>query len=337
MKRGMGVLLSVALVIAACGDDGGVITTAATTTVPSASGETSTTAATTTTIDSGPLAGLVGLPVQDTLLDTGFHEMEYVDEAHTYLVSVDSLTGGDPAVDRLAVGLLTPTPISTGIAGDQILAAVWVDNWSGDIAPTGVALYQIGVAGWTAVASVEDDEILGFLNTTTDYTARRPDGPPILQTVYSEFDWTGSAHFLAGVSVFDLFIPDAAPAFEGQIECTVDPALVCTLLSDDGVLRPGDTGATVTQLQQWLIEIDWGPGMGYLLATTGTYDADTEAAVRDFQRELSPGRGRPGRTAYPVPPGTGGRRFVRDTARLGVGGGGADLGRPPHLRHHPVR
>ena len=242
--------------------------------------------ATSTTIDTGPLAGLVGLPVQDTLLDSGFHEMQYVDEAHSYLVSVDSLTGGDPAVDRLAVGVLAPPPTTSGIAGDQILAAVWVDNWAGDIAPTGIALYTVGVAGWTAIASIEDDEILGFLDTTTDYTARRPSGPPVLQAVYSQFDWTGSAHFLAGVSVFDLFIPDAAAEFEGQIECTVDPALACTLLSDDGVLRLGDTGGAVTQMQQWLVSIDWGPGMGYLLETTGTYDADTEAAVRDFQRDF---------------------------------------------------
>jgi hypothetical protein len=282
--------LGVALVMTACGDDddggGGTITTAASTTVPSTSGETSTTVATSTTIDTGPLAGLVGLPVQDTLLDTGFHEMQYVDDAHSYLVSVDSLTGGDPAVDRLAVGVLAPPPTTSGIAGDQILAAVWVDNWAGDIAPTGIALYTVGVAGWTAIASIEDDEILGFLDTTTDYTARRPDGPPVLQAVYSQFDWTGSAHFLAGVSVFDLFIPDAAAEFEGQIECTVDPALACTLLTDDGVLRPGDTGDAVTQLQQWLVSIDWGPGMGYLLETTGTYDADTEAAVRLFQRDF---------------------------------------------------
>ena len=69
MKRAVAVLLGVALVLTACGDDdgGGTITTAVFTTVPSTSGETSTTVATSTTIDTGPLAGLVGLPVQDTL------------------------------------------------------------------------------------------------------------------------------------------------------------------------------------------------------------------------------------------------------------------------------
>src|SRR3989304_1476701 len=88
------------------------------------------------------------------------------------------------------------------------------------------------------------------LGPPPDHPARRPSGPPVLQAVYSQFDWTGSAHFLAGVSVFDLFIPDAAAEFEGQIEGTVDPALAGPLLSDDGVLRPGDTGVSVTQLKQ---------------------------------------------------------------------------------------
>jgi len=155
-----------------------------------------------------------------------------------------------------------------------------VDNWQGDIAPIGVALYSLGVAGWTAVASVEDDEIVAFLDGTTDYDARRPDGPPVLQFVVTQFDWTGAAHFIAGVAVFDFFLPDTPAAFEAQIECSLDPALVCALLSDDGVLRPGDTGDAVDQVQEWLIAI------GYLSGpATGTYDAATEAAVRAFQRD----------------------------------------------------
>ena len=163
----------------------------------------------------------------------------------------------------------------------------------GDIAPTGVALYSLGVDGWTAVASAEADEILAFLDTTTDYGTRRPEGPPVLQIVLTQFDWTETAHFIAGVGVYDLFLPDAGAAFEGQIECRIDPALSCVLLSDDGVLRHGDEGEEVRRAQQWLVEMHRAWWMGYLPdgtltdpAASGVFDDDTEAAVRSFQRDF---------------------------------------------------
>ncbi|HAX82434.1 MAG TPA: hypothetical protein DCY40_07705 [Actinobacteria bacterium] len=201
-------------------------------------------------------------------------------EGGPFLLSADSLTGPNPEVDRLAIGDLDPAPTTTGIGDDQRLVGVWVDNWSGDVAPAGVTLYTSGIEGWSATATLADDEVLAFLETTGDYSARRPEGPPVLQLTVTQFDWTGQAHFIALVSVFDLMLTDAPAAYQGEVECTLAATLECGLLSDDGVYRPGDTGEGVEALQADLIALDYLNG-----PASGTYGSSTQNAVRNFQRD----------------------------------------------------
>ena len=280
MVRRVSFLLALALVLVACGDDDAATTTA---TTPEWTTEAATTVpeSTTTTgpTDTGPLAGFLTAPVEDPFYGTGFYGMAYVDDAHSYAVSTASLTGPDPMVERLGVGLVDPTPLLTGLGDNQRVMHTWVDNWGGDIAPEAFTLFTLGPSGWENYATVTNEMVLGFLDTTTDYDARRPDGPPVLDVDVVSFDWSGTAHFVAEVVVFDLFVPETA-AFAGQIECTLGDILECALLSDDGVLRPGDSGEAVQHLQTLLI------ALGYLSApATGTYDTDTEDAVTAFQRD----------------------------------------------------
>ncbi|HEX9978222.1 MAG TPA: peptidoglycan-binding domain-containing protein [Acidimicrobiia bacterium] len=272
-------LLAILLVVAACGDDSTASTTTTTTT-----DTTTTTVATSTTTTApegtGPLAGLLTAPVEDPFFDTGFHTMQYVDDTEAYLVSQDLLgvPGGESA--RLAIGLLDPAPVTAGVADDQKLVATWIDNWSGDIAPTGAALYTLGADGWGVYAAITDTAVLAFLETTTDFNAKKSADPHVVLTTLTAFDWAGgTAHFIAGVAAFD-YLDAAAPVYQGQIECSLAASLDCVLLSDDGVLRPGDEGEGVSTLQSDLAAIGYFPG-----AVNGTYDDATEEAVRLFQRD----------------------------------------------------
>jgi len=272
--------LVVVLVLASCGDAATTTTTDTTTTTAA----TTTTEGTTTTNglgDDGYLTGFLDAPVEDPLLGSGFHTMAYGDDTQTYLVSVDPLQGTDPQVDRLGIGLLDPPPATSGVADDQRLVGVWVDNWSGDIAPTGVAFYTVGADGWGVYAAITSEAVLAYLETTADYTAKRPDGPPVVQTILSVFEWAaGTARFIADVAVFDYLDADSGAAFEGEIECTLGIALECELLSDDGVLRPGDEGEEVSTLQSDLAVLGYFPGV-----VGGIYDDETVEAVRLFQRD----------------------------------------------------
>jgi hypothetical protein len=56
--------------------------------------------------------------------------------------------------------------------------------------------YTLGPDGWELYVNVDARAVLGFLETTTDYDARRPTGPPAPPST-TNFDWTGSAHFIA--------------------------------------------------------------------------------------------------------------------------------------------
>lgn len=277
-RRLLLLLLAISLVVAACGD-GDVATTTTTTTAATTSTATTTTVAPSTTVDTGPLAGFLAAPVQDTLLGTGYHQMQYGDEFGSYVVSVDSLTGSGEA-DRLALAVLEPFPETTGVAADQMLVGAWVDNWTGDIAPTAIVLYTLGAEGWTAYVTITDAAVLGFLETTTDYQARMPDGPAIARTALNTFAWSGgSAQFTGLVTVLD-YVADYDQVFGGEIECVLSGALECLLVSDDGVLRPGDEGDDVTALQEGLIPL------GYFSApATGVYDEATADGVREFQRD----------------------------------------------------
>ena len=277
MARRVAFLLALLLVAGACGGaDTPLITTTSLGGTTAATG-----GGTTTTVDTGPLGDLVGAAVEDPFYGSGYHAMEYGDATHTFLLSVDSLTGSDSTVDRLGIALLDPAPVTTGTGTNQYLVAVWVDNTAEEIPPSGVALYTLGPEGWDSYVNVDARAVLGFLETTTDYDARRPVGPPAPAIELTTFDWTGSAHFIADVSVFDLGdVTVTDPAYAGRVECDLADILECVLLSDDGVLRPGDTGEAVEQMQDLLI------ALGYLSAPSdGVYDEETEDGVRAFQRD----------------------------------------------------
>jgi hypothetical protein len=281
-RRRSTILLSLVLVAASCGG-GGAATTTTTTTSPTST--TTTTTSTTTTIpeDTGPLAGMPGVPVEDSVFYTGFHTMSY-DESGFSLVS-DDLLGLEGYPDaRLGIGLLDPSLPTTGIASDQKLVVVYATGTGGDtgVAPTDAAivLYTLGEDGWHAYATIADSAVLEFLKTTTDYQAKEPDVGGVAKTLLTSFDWgAGSAHFTADVLVYDA--EDLVTTFfEGSIECTLAGALDCILTSDDGVLRPGDEGDAVQQMQEDLGTLGYYEG-----PADGVYDDDTESWVRLFQRD----------------------------------------------------
>jgi peptidoglycan hydrolase-like protein with peptidoglycan-binding domain len=272
-------LAAMIFVIGACG---GPVTTDATVRTTVAPATTTTTASSTTLSDHlGPLGVLLDDPVEDPFFRTGFHAMTWGDDLHSHVVSIDPLEGADPETNRLGVGPLDPMPPTTGVTADQMLVEVWVDHATGDVAPTGVALYTLGAQGWGVYVAITSDAILAFLETTTDYGAKRPAGLPVVQTLLTQFDWAGgTAHFTADVVVGDALSSDSSPAYEGQVECTLAAALDCMVISDDGVLRPGDEGDAVQALQENLGILGYFAG-----PLDGLYDDETEGAVRLFQRD----------------------------------------------------
>ena len=272
-------VLAVLFLTAACsGGSGGTTTTAPATTTTTGATTTEATTTTSSTVppDTGPLAGLLADPVADPLGATGHHPMGYGDEAHSYVVSQDTLTadGG-----RLNLAPFDPAPATTGIAADQMLLEAWIAPNPGGVAPRALVLYGQGVGGWNPYVTVDAASILAYLETTTDYTVRRPAGPADVRMTPTSFDWTGSAHFIAAVAVF-AYPAEENPAYEGEIECTFTGTLECATLSDDGVLRLGDEGEAVTALQDALAELGYYGGAG-----AGTYDDETAEAVRLFQRD----------------------------------------------------
>jgi hypothetical protein len=278
----LAVLLAVLLVVAACGDDDAGTTTtpegSTTSTVPTTGGETTTTGP----VDARPLAGLVALPVQDPLFDTGvFHSMSFTDEFGSVAVSNEPLVGGVAGANLLGLGTMDPYPVMTGVTADMLVVVAWVQNPTEDVLPdpSAVVLYGPSDEGWEVLAAITDTIVLGYLATTTDYAAWLPDsGTPYARTTVQSLDWTGSAHFVAAVQVLDH--PGNTTEFLAQIECTLAEALNCVMLSDDGVLRPGDEGEAVEDLESKLSSIGYFPGV-----PDSTYDSDTESAVRVFQRD----------------------------------------------------
>jgi hypothetical protein len=277
--RGGASVLAFLLLAAACGGGTADTTSATTTTAPSVT--TTTATATTTTTEAtnqGPLDWFVGVAVEDPLLDSGYHEMVPAADGD-YVVSVDSVTGSNPEVDRLALGFVDPAPVTTGIGEDQVLVVVWVDNWSGDIAPSGMTLYTSGIEGWSATATIDTADVLTFLETTGDYNASNPDGPPVVVTEVTQFDWTGTAHFIAVVSVYDLLIPDATFAYQGEIECTLTPRWIASCSPTTGVParrhRRGRRG-----LQEDLIHLDYmGSASGSMTPTPRTRCATSSVTI----------------------------------------------------------
>ena len=263
------------LILGSCGDDdtATTVTTVAGTTVTTSGGESTTTAAASTE----PLSEFLTAAVADPFTEGGgYHDMEWGDDTHQFLLSVDGLAGGG----RLAVGAFDlPTP--TGIGADQRLINVFNPESGEPVTPFGVALYRLGASGWDPEVVFLNAQLLQFLETTTDYQARMPAGTAVLHVFPSAFSWDGTlARMIAGVEVYD----DLAATnviYQGEVDCAVGAdGGGCILLSDDGVLRPGDVEDAVQALEEDLQSI------GYFPLTPDTiYDSDTENWVKNFQRD----------------------------------------------------
>ncbi|MBN2112784.1 MAG: peptidoglycan-binding protein [Acidimicrobiia bacterium] len=282
--RRLTLLLVVALCAAACGGTGTSTTAEASTTTTTQALTTSTTSTTSTSTaapDTGPLAPLLADPVADPLRDTGSHQMRYRNPQQDEVVSQDTLDGTGT---RLSLRLPDPMPTITGLNSDQML--LQVSFTEGPYAPDyqALVLYGRGLGGWNPYVVIDYASILAYLETTTDYQARRVEHLAALELAPKVFDWTGSAHFIAGVSVFpaDDYFGGGEPvaAYTGEIECTFTGTLECETVSDDGILRPGDEGEDIAALQQTLAELGYYGGAG-----GGTYDEETEEAVGLFQRD----------------------------------------------------
>ena len=273
-------LVALLLVVGACGDDdsgtGSSTTTSATTT--SAGGDTT---VTTAPVDTRPLADLASLPAEDPFFGTGFHAMTLLDDSGTAATSVEPLVGSVAGANLLGLGTMDPYPVMSGVGADMVVVVAWVHNPQADVLPdpSAVVLYQRGADGWEVLASISDTIVLGFLETTTDFAAWKPaTGTPYARTTVRSLDWDGSAHFIADVQVLDY--PGNTTEFRAEVECTLGGTLESVLLSDDGVLRPGDTGPAVEALEQDLMSIGYhGP------PANGVYDDETTAWVRRFQRD----------------------------------------------------
>ena len=263
------------LVVNACGDDdaGTIESTTATT----AGTETTST----TPSDAGSLARLLSAPVEDPLLDTGFHTMQAPDSSLSMVVSADPLVGSVPDGNLLGLGTMDPYPVMTGVTPEMLVVVAWVQNPQADVLPdpSAVVLYGLGGEGWEVLASISDTIVLRFLETTTDYAAWKPaEGIPYARTTVKSLDWTGFAHFVADVVVLDY--PDNGSEFRAEIECSLSDPGGCILLSDDGVFRPGDDGEAVEAFENDLMSIGYAAG-----DVDGLYDGNTEAAVARFQRD----------------------------------------------------
>ncbi len=280
-SRRLALLCAALLVVVACGDDSGADVTI--TVIPLTSTTTSTTTLPAPDVTLGAdvadarVASLSGQLFEDPFMGTGLQQMS-LDDERGVLISDDPIVGTAAGVDLLGIGLMQPEPIMTGIGPDQRLVETWIDNYSGDIAPTAIVLYTLAPDGWVATAVIDSASLEAALLQTTDYDAAAPAGPVGIDASVMTFDWTARI-FSAAVAVFD-YSAGFDLVYEGEIECTIGDPLECTTLSDDGVLRPGDEGEAVEALQNDLA------GLGYLGGVIdGKYGPQTGAAVSAFQAD----------------------------------------------------
>jgi hypothetical protein len=243
-------LLATLLIVVACGDDTGTTTTTFPTTTTASSTTSAVETTTTEPADPRPLAGFALAPVEDPLYGSGYHSMT-LDESGTIATSIDPIVGDTAGANLLGLGTMNPYPTMVGVDPGMIVVVAWVESPTDDVQPTpgAVVLYREAAQGWEALAAITDPIVLGFLETTTDFAAWKPaTGIPYARTTVKALDWDGSAHFVADVQVLDF--PANANELLAEIECTLNGALECVLLSDDGVLRPGDEGQAVEDLHR---------------------------------------------------------------------------------------
>lgn len=291
MRKALALMLGLGLLVAACGD-GSALTTATTggtTSTTAASSETTATTdagsvETTTTTEPGPpapapgtLAALTEGEVEDPLMGSGWHTLQWGDDAYTILESRRSTTGDAGFLDLLDMVSWEPAPAVTGLAPDQVLVHAFIAFPSMDIPPHALVVYSPGGQGWEPALVIDDASIETALLETTDYAAVAPAGPAVVDFTTTSLDMSTST-FVGTVRVTDL--GSFETAYEGEVSCDFSAALTCVTLTDDGVLRPGDVGEDVEALQQDLA------ALGYLTGNIdGKYGPGTAAAVRAFQTD----------------------------------------------------
>jgi len=295
MRKALAVTLSLALLAAACGDDdtldsgasppeSSIATTEAVPTGSTTSGTTEPGGATESTLppppaaEPGSLAALAKGKVEDPLMGSGWHRLDWGDDAHTVLESRRSTTGDADYIDLLDLVAYETPPTVTGLAAADVLVKAFIAFPSMEVGPSALVVYTEGAEGWEASLVIADAAIEEALLETTDYAAAAPDGPALVEFTPTSLDTTIS--MVVGTIVVtdaDLF----ELAYEGEIQCdfAAEP-LTCLTLTDDGVLRPGDEGEAVEALQQ---DLD---ALGYLAgAVDGKYGPGTKAAVTGFQTD----------------------------------------------------
>ena len=165
-SRRLALLCAALLVVVACGDDSGAEVTI--TVIPLSSTTTSTTTLPAPDVTLGAdvadarVASLSGQLFEDPFMGTGFQQMTLYDERGV-LISVDPIIGTDAGFDLLGIGLIQPEPIMTGIGPSQRLVEAWIDNYTGDIAPTAVVLYTLAPDGWVATAVIDSASLELYL------------------------------------------------------------------------------------------------------------------------------------------------------------------------------
>jgi len=298
MGKALALILSLGLLAAACGDDDtlttdgsqsetSVTTEAASTgsTDPTATettevtGTTGVVEPTTPAIEPGTLAALSMGKVQDPLMDSGWHRLDWADDAHTVLQSRRSTTGDAELLDMLDIVAWDPYPTATGLAADQVLVNAFIAFPSMEVGPSAIVVYTPGGEGFEATIVIDDASVEAALLETTDYAAAALDGLAVVEFVPAIFDLDASV-ITGMVEILDMD-DGFETAYEGEIECDFsgDP-LTCVTLTDDGVLRPGDEGEDVEALQEDL------KALGYLAGNVdGKYGPGTRAAVMAFQTD----------------------------------------------------
>lgn len=277
--RLVALVAALVLVAAACGDDTATTTSSiATTTTTAASSTTveSTTTTTATPVAAGTIEDVLGMMMEDPLLGTGFHEMEW---EGNFAWSTASIDGSPGELNRLAARDIEPTPAIMGLPPMSLLLDVWIQNVDSDIIPNGSAVFSLTEEGWAATHVVTSGMVFGFIETTTDYMVDPVEGPVQVGFTITSWDHAGGPSFEADVEVFDYFAGYTL-AFAGSIVCTYGDPLDCELTSDDGVLRPGDEGEAVEALQEDLATLGYYTG-----PVDGDYGSGTQEAVRRFQED----------------------------------------------------
>ena len=178
--------------------------------------------------DLGPTA-----VVDDPLTDSGFQEVRRTtDQGETVYVS-DQMVSGES--ERLA--LADPADLSVSGGDGQLIATVFVYDYSGDVIPNGLAVFQrsAGDDRWQTQVFVDVFEIESSLGSDTTYQ-QVISGPgeiiPVLWTNAAELDLNAvPVRYRAELTIVDYF-QDYEALFAGFLECDIGVVYECTIIAN---------------------------------------------------------------------------------------------------------